>query len=185
MTYWRATVERPDGAGGWTTVAVFGTPDTPGNGTARHLHGDTPLEAAQILLRHVWPINLADFNKRDDIGMWRDEREAKTNIADHRITIDICEANRWSHHGDPPEPLSVTVAELYLAEVRTEVAELAAKQARLAELTEQVRRARGDVQHGRWRVTHAKEDATRAGVAEAEVRKAGRAPRRPAKPTTT
>ncbi len=185
MTYWRATVERPDGAGGWTTVAVFGTPDTPGNGSARHLHGATPLEAATILLRHVWPVNLADFNLRKDLGKWRAERAAKTDIADHRITIDVCAENRWSHFGEVPEPLVVTVAEMRLAEVRAEVAELVANQAKLAELTEQIRRARGDVQHGRYRVDAAKEEAVRAGVDEAEVKKAGRVPRAPVKKRVT
>lgn len=114
MTYWRATVERPDGAGGWTVVGVFGTRGTPGEGSARHLHGDTPLDAAQLLLGHVWPVNLAEFNERKDAGRWADWDKARTGIADHRITVDVDESRLWSvGHGKPvPEPRTFTVAEI-------------------------------------------------------------------------
>ena len=61
--YWKVTVERPDGDGGWTLVGVYGTDDSPVSGTGRHLHGDTPADAAQLLLSHVWPIDLATFNR--------------------------------------------------------------------------------------------------------------------------
>lgn len=182
MTYWRATVERPEG-GGWIEVGVFGTPDTPGEGSARYLSADAPRDAARLLLSHVWPTNLAEYNKRKDGDKWRDAIRANTGIADHRITIDVCEAYRWSLNGKPaPEPQVFTVAELRLADVRTEVQNLADARAKLEELTAQVRQLRGDVRHQEWRVEQAREEAVRAGVEEPEVAKASRLPRQPRKP---
>lgn len=178
MTYWRATVERPDGDGGWTMVGVFGTADTPGNGSSRHISGDTALEAAQLVLTHVWPVNLAEFLQRDDVpGRWRDEREAKTGIADHRITLDVDPARRWSVGYDQPEPLTVTVAELRLAEIRAEAAALADAKAKLKALSDQVRQARSDVRHRTYRTEEATREATCAGVAASDVAKARRLPR--------
>lgn len=187
MTYWRATVQRPDGAGGWTTVGVFGTPDTPGTGTARYLHGDTARYAAQLVLSHVWPIDLEQFNKREhDSGKWVDRDRAYTGIAEHRIIIDVCEEYLWSVPGrTAPPPQTFTVAELRLADVHTEVLAFAEAKARLAELTDQVRLARGDVRHKKWRAEEACKEATRAGVAETDIAKARRLPRRPTKPKTT
>ncbi len=180
MTYWRARVERPDGNGGWTVVGVFGTPDAPSAGIGRHLHGATALDAVQLLLRHVWPVNLSELNDRADPEKWRDKRAAQTGVADHRIVVDVPEANRWSLQGKAlPDPQTFSVAELRLAEVRAEVAELAAAKVKLKELVEQVRRARSDVQYRKYRVERTMEEATCAGVAEADVAKAGRVPRRP------
>lgn len=183
MPYWRATVERPDGDGGWVTVGVFGTPDTQDRGSARYINGETALDAARLVLRHVWPVNLAEFNQRKDMGKWKDECEANTGIADHRITVDIDESNRWSvQYGQPvPEPLTITIAELRLVELRADAASLADARAKLKALNEQVHQARGDVRHFTYRTEQGAEKAIRAGVAESDVAKARRAPRRPRK----
>lgn len=183
MTYWRATVERPNDDGGWTVVGIFGTPETPGSGSSRYIHGDTALDAAQLVLDHVWPVNLAEFNERKDPGRWRDEHQARTGIADHRITVDVDESNRWSvGYGRPvPEPFTVTVAELRLAEIRTQAAALADARVKLQELTEQVRKARGDVRHFTYLKERAAENAACAGVPEPDVTKASRTPRQPRK----
>jgi hypothetical protein len=159
-------------------VGVFGTPEASGSG--RYIRGDTALEAAQFLLGHVWPVDLAEFNKRDDPGKWRYKHEARTGIAGHRITVSVDDSNRWSVGYDRPvpEPLTVTVADLRLAAVRAEVAALVDAQAKLKALTEQVRRARDDVRHFKYRVGAAAEEATRSGVAVPDVTKAGRPPRR-------
>lgn len=179
MTYWRATVERPDGNGGWVTVGVFGTADTPGSGASRHIHGDTALDAARLVLSHVWPVNLDDFLKSEgEPGRWRARDAAKTDIADHRITLDVDPARLWSAAASQPEPVTVTVAELRLAEIRDGVAGLAAAKARLDALNDEVRRARADVRHLAYRVEEAVDEATRAGVPEPAVRKARRQPRR-------
>jgi hypothetical protein len=185
VTCWRATVEKPDGAGGWTVVGVFGTSASPGSGTARHLGGDTPLEAAQTVLGYVWPVDLAEFLQRDDPGRWRDRHVAGTGIADHRITLDVDPERLWSvGYGRPqPEPLTVTVAELRLAEVRAKAAALAVAKAELKGLIEQVRRARGDVRHHTYLTEEAVEEATRAGVAVPDVAKAVRPPRQPRRKT--
>lgn len=180
MPYWRATVEKPDGAGGWVVVGVFGTPATSGIGTARHLSATTALEAAQTVLVHVWPINLAEFLQREnDPACWKEEREAKTGIADHRITLDVDPERRWSVGHDQPQPetLTITVAELRLAEIRAEVASLAEAKAKLKALNEQVRRARSDVRHYTYRIKETATEATRAGVAAIDVSKATRPPR--------
>lgn len=181
MTYWRATVEKPDGNGGWVVVGVFGTSATPSVSTARHVHGDTALEAAQLVLAHVWPIDLTEFLKRDvnDPNRWKDEREAKTGIADHRLTLDVDPERLWSagYGQTKPEPLTVTVADLRLTEVRAKASALAAAKARLKDLNEQVRRARSDVRHHTYLSETAEEEAARAGVAEIDVAKARRPPR--------
>jgi hypothetical protein len=183
MTYWRAKVERPDGNGGWITVGVFGTSATPGTGTARHIHGDTALEAAQLVLGHVWPVNLDEFLKRDDMGRWKDRFEANTGIADHRITLDVDPERLWWSSDDrpKPEPVTVTVADLRLAEVRARAAELAAAKFKLKTLQEQVKLARSDVTHYTYLTQEAAEAATRAGVAAPDVAKASRPPRQPRK----
>lgn len=180
MPYWRATVEEPDGGGGWVVVGVFGTSATSGIGSARHINGDTALEAAQLVLGHVWPINLAEFLKRDDPGRWRDEGEAKTGIADHRLTLDVDPERGWSagYGKPPPEPLTITVAELRLAEIRVEVKALAEAKAKAKALGEQLREARSDVRHRTYRLEDASSEATRSGVAASDVAKASRPPRR-------
>lgn len=176
MTYWRARVEKPDGNGGWTLVATFGAADAL---SASYIHGDTALEAAQLVLGHHWPVDLVAFNRRDDPGKWNDERAANTGIADHRIALDIEESRRWSvRSGQPvPEPAAFTVAELRLETLRAEAAALAEARAKLKALTDQVRRARRDVEHRRYRTEHAAEEAIRAGVAEPDVARASRPPR--------
>lgn len=185
MTYWRATVEKPDGTGGWIVIGVFGTSATPGVSTARHIHGDTAFQAAQIVLAHVWPVNLEEFLKRGDPGRWKDRFEANTGIADHRITLDVDPERLWSaDYGQPqPEPMTVTVAELHLAEVRAKAAALAAAKATLKDLSEQVRQARSDVRHHTYLAEDAAAEATRAGVAETDVAKASRPPRQSRKKT--
>lgn len=182
VPYWRAVVERPDGAGGWIQVGVYGTPDTPGKGIGRYLHAATPMDAARLLLSHVWPVDLGEFNQRKDPGKWMYE-QALTGIAEHRITIDVCEENRWSFLDDQtlPGPQTYTVAELRLADVRTEAQALAASRAKLKELTDQVRQARGEVRHKEHRIRFAREEAVRAGVDGAQVAKAARPPRQPRK----
>jgi hypothetical protein len=190
MTYWRATVERPDGDGGWVVVGVFGTPDTPGNGIARYLHGDTALAAAQILLTHVWPFELGSPVDPNNPGTWwADKVRAYTGIADHRITVEVDDSKPWSI---PPGqawlgPFTVTVAELRLMEIRAQVAALADARATLKELSEQVRRARSDVRICKFRMEEATREALRAGVAERDVTQAARTPSRPRqkKPTST
>lgn len=181
MTYWRATVEKPDGSGGWIVVGVFGTSATPGVGvsTARYIHGDTALEAAQLVLVHVWPVDLTEFLKRDDPGRWKDRCEVNTGIADHRITLDVDPERLWSVGYDQPkpEPLTITVAELRLAEVRAEAAALAAAKTKLKDLSEQVRQARSDVRHHTYLTEEAVAEATRAGVVASDVAKARRLPR--------
>lgn len=98
MTYWRATVERPDGDGGWIVVGVFGTADTPGIGTSRHISAGSAFEAAQIVLTHVWPVNLEESLKSsNEPGWWRIQTEAKTGIAEHRIRLDVDPAREWFH----------------------------------------------------------------------------------------
>lgn len=183
MTYWRATVEKPDGTGGWIVVGVFGTSDTPGVSTARHIHGDTALQAAQLVLAHVWPVDLTEFLKRDDPGRWKDRLEANTGIADHRITLDVDPERLWSVGYDQPkpEPLTITVAELRLAEVRAKAAGLAAAKTKLKDLSEQVRQARSAVRHHTYLTEEAAEEATRAGVTAPDVAKASRPPRQPRK----
>lgn len=178
MTYWRARVERPDGDGGWTRVATFGTPETPGKTSARYLHGDSALAAAQLLLSHVWPVNLTEHNQRYDPDRWRDARLAETGIADHRITVDVDETNLWSIRDDTgPLTLTITVAELRLTAIRTAVAQLVAEQAKLKELTEQIRIQRSEVRGQAYRKRTAQEEAVRAGVDPAAIAKASRAPR--------
>lgn len=181
MTYWKATVERPDGEGGWVVVDVFGVRDHPAPGSARHLHGDTAHDAAVLLLGHVWPVNLAAFlQAKDDVGRWAADREAKAGIADHRITV---EPHSWSvNFGQPSPPAATfTVAELRLDAVRAAAAELAKAQAALKQLTAQVRRARSDIDYQKYLLTQAGEEAKRAGVDEPAVAKAGYRPRRPPK----
>lgn len=178
MIYWKATVERPDGAGGWTLVGVFGTEDSPVPGIGKHLHGDTPLDAAELLLSHVWPVDLAAFNRDDFADRWVRERQAKAGIADHRITVEVSD-RAWSlpYGTTAPEPLTVTVAELRLIEVRKMVAESVEAVARAAELSKQARTARADAQHSKWRIENAVQEAARAGVDPAELAKAKRVPR--------
>jgi hypothetical protein len=177
--YWRATVERPDGEGGWVTVGVFGTKATPGNTSARYLHGDTALAAAQLLLSHVWPIDLTEFNKRDDVGKWRFYRDAKKGIAGHRVTVEVSEEHRWSvDYGKPvPPPLTITVAELRLAAIRERAAELVAARAELKELTEKLAKARANVRYHKSLTTGAQEEAEAAGVDQVEITRAARPPR--------
>jgi hypothetical protein len=177
MTYWRARVEKPDGTGGWTLIATFGVDAGPG---ASYIHGDTALAAAHLVLGHHWPVDLVAFNRRDDPGKWNDYPAANTAIADHRIALDIEESRRWSvPSGQPvPEPATFTVAELRLETLRAEAAALAADRAKLKALNDQVRLARRDVEHGKYRVEHAAEEALRAGVAEPDVAKASRPPRK-------
>jgi hypothetical protein len=179
MTYWRATVERPDGEGGWTVVGVFGTKDTPGKGTARHLHGDTALDAAQLVLDHAWPINLQEHNENDDPGKWRNYYAVR-EIADYRITLDVTEDNHWSWRGDGPlpGPQSFTVAELRLTAVREKAAELAAAKEKLAEITEQARRAREEVRFAQSLLGGLTDRADRSGVPKDLTAKAARVPRR-------
>jgi hypothetical protein len=183
MTYWRATVERPDGNGGWVVVGVFGTMDSPADGSGRYISGATALEAAHLVLSHVWPVDLAEYLRRDELDRWKDRIKANTGIADHRITVDVDPARRWSVDSDQPvpEPLTITVGELRLAEVRAQAAAYAEAQAKLKALNEQVRAARADVKHGKWRIEEAAQVATRAGVPEPDVAKASRPPRQPRK----
>lgn len=176
MTYWKATVERPDGEGGWVVVDVFGVREHPAGGSARHLHGGTAHDAAELLLGHVWPVNLAErLEAKDDPGRWAADREAKVGIADHRITV---EPHSWSvNFGQQAPPAATfTVAELRLDAVRTAAAALARAQAALKELTAQVRRARGDIYYQKFLLRQVGEEAKRAGVDEPAVTKAGYRP---------
>lgn len=185
MTYWKATVRRPDGAGGWDVVGVFGTDDSPVAGTGKYLHGDTALEAAQLLLSHVWPIDLATFNKYDGADRWKMERQAKTGIADLCITVEVGDRKWDVPYGQPtPEPLTITVAELRLIDIRRMVAESVAASAKAAELARQARIARNDAWYAKRCIEGAVEEATRAGVDEAAVTKAKRVPRAPRKKAT-
>lgn len=181
MTYWRVRVERPDGDGGWTLVGVFGTSGAPGISTARHLSSSTALGAANLVLGHVWPVDLEEFLKRDDPGRWKDRRDAETGIADHRITLDVDPERLWSSDHGESKPLTITVAELRLHQVRAEAAALAAAKAKLKELNDQVRKARNDVHHRTYVLENVVEEATRAGVPEPDVAKASRPPRQPRK----
>lgn len=181
MTYWRAMVERPDGTGGWVVVGVFGTSGAPGISTARHLSSSTALEAANLLLGHVWPVDLEEFLKRDDPGRWKDRRDAETGIADHRITLDVDPERLWSADYGEAKPLTITVAELRLHRVRAEAAALAGAKDKLKELNDQVRKARNDVHHRTYVLENVVEEATRAGVPETDVAKSSKAPRRPRK----
>lgn len=187
MTYWKATVDKPDGAGGWITVGVFGTPETPGQSTARYLSATSAVEAIKTVFRHVWPIDLYEYNKRSDPAKWQDREDAHTGIADHRITVEVNESDRWSVGYDKPlpEPLTMTVGELRLAEIREQVAATAEAKTRVKELTRQLAVARGDARHHAWRREESMRDAVRAGVPEQDVAKAARMPRpRGKKPTT-
>jgi len=188
VTYWRATVERPDGEDTWTTIAVFGTKDTPGNTSARYLHGDTAVAAAQLLLSHVWPVDLTEFNKRTDPGKWTFYNDARKGIAGHRITVEVTEEHRWSvDYGKPvPDPLTITVAELRLIAIRDHAAQLVDARAKLKELTAQVAKARADVRFHKSLTDRAQRDATDAGVASADITRAARPPRqrRPAARTS-
>jgi hypothetical protein len=183
MTYWKATVEKPDGTGGWQLVAVFGTDAYPHGGTGQYLHGDTPLDAAKLLLSHVWPIDLREPGRYDNNpNRWREDQAASTGIADHRITIEPGE-RKWDapFGAERPEPLVVTVAEMQLAQIRHLAAEAVAARTKADELTGQARAARLDAQHALWRIEQAREGAVRAGVDPGELTKAKRMPRRPKK----
>lgn len=180
MTYWKATVEKPDGAGGWELVGVFGTDDSPRVGTGRHLHGDSALDAARLLLSHVWPVDLSEPDRYDKPGVWRRDNEAKTGIADHRITVEISDRPYNMPYGtkERPRGLVITVAELHLLAVRDQVTARVKAQAHADELTKQARTARADAQHAKWRVESAIEEATLAGVDPAQLASAKRAPQR-------
>lgn len=182
MTYWKATVAKPDGAGGWTVVGVFGTDDSPVDGTGKYLHGETALDAAKLLLSHVWPIHLASFNQYVEDDRWVRQQQAKTGIADHRITVEVSDRPYSVPYGQTaPDPLTITVAELRLMEVRQKVAESVALAARAAELASKAEQARGDARQAKWRVEQAVEEAQRAGVDAAELVKAKRRPRQQSK----
>lgn len=179
MTYWKATVEKPDGNGGWEPVGLFGTDSSPVKGTGRHLHGDTALAAAQLLLSHVWPIDLGAAGRYEAPDRYRLDQEAKTGIADHRITVEIGDRKWDLDYGKArPEPLVITVAELRLIEVRRLVAESVEAAAKAEDLAAQARAARQNAQYAKWRIASAVEEAARAGVDTAELTKAKRAPRR-------
>jgi len=138
VTYWKATVERPDGEGGWQLVGVFGTPTSKATGTGRHLHGDTPLDAARLLLSHVWPINLSEPGRYERPDVWTRDREASTGIADHRITIEVGDRKWDLEYGkERPEPLVITVAQMQLDAIRRLVAESVTASAKAAELAAQ------------------------------------------------
>jgi hypothetical protein len=178
MTYWKATVEKPDGNGGWEPVGVFGTDASPVKSAGRHLHGDTALAAAQLLLSHVWPIDLGEPGRYEKPDRWKRDQDAKTGIADHRITVEVGDRNWDLDYGKPqPKPLAITVAELRLIEVRQMVAGSVEVTAKAAALTAQAKAARQDAQHAKWRIQSAVEEATRAGVEPAELAKAKRVPR--------
>jgi hypothetical protein len=180
MTYWKATVERPDGAGDWQLVGVFGTDAYPTSGTGRHLHGDTALDAAKLLLSHVWPIDIAEPGRYDRPNRWSLDKEAKTGVADHRITVELSDRPYNLPYGTkvPPEGLVITVAELRLLDLRDLVAAQVKAQATAAELAKQAQTARAEARHAKWRVEEAIREAALAGVDPDQITKAKRVPRR-------
>ncbi len=182
VPYWKVTVERPDGDGGWTVVEVFGAADHPAGNFARHLSGDTALAAAEHLLSWVWPVDVAEFVSAKDYTESRlaAKARAESGIADHRLVVEVDASRYWSLRYGAPLPAAETfsVGELRLARVRAAAADLAAARAELDKLVEQVEKARMDVRYHERGVEGAAQRAVLAGVAAEDVAEAKRLPRR-------